>query len=186
MKAESKARVGKSIAREIALIGLSVAIITVCAWTTLPVLTVPFTLQTLGVALIGGVLGWKRSLAAVSVYILLGLVGVPVFSGFNAGVGALFGPTGGYIFGFFFLALAPALFKLIPVRNKWGRAGVFYAGSAIGMAVCYLFGSLWFSYLTECALAHAFVVCVVPYLLPDAVKFVVSSLLAVRLEKFVK
>lgn len=184
--ARRRGSAGKSVAREIALVGLAVAIITVCAWTTLPVLTVPFTLQTLGVALIGGVLGWKRGLASVAVYILLGLIGVPVFAGFKAGVGALLNVTGGYIIGFFFLALVPALFKFIPVQNKWGRAGVFYAGAAVGMAICYLFGTVWFVYLAKCTFYHALAVCVLPYLLPDAVKFVVSSLLTVRLEKVVK
>ncbi len=180
------ARRGALAAREIAYIALGVALITVCAWLSVPLGPVPFTLQTLAVALVGALLGWKRALAATATYILMGLAGVPVFSEFRAGAAALFGPTGGYIFGFLFLALAPALCKLAPVKNKWKRAALFYAGMVVGLAVCYCFGTVWFMKMYGCTFVYALTVCVVPYLLPDAAKFVIATILAVRLEKYVK
>ncbi len=100
-KAKSR-RVGRSIARELAQIALTVALIAVCAWTTVPVFFIPFTLQTFAVAFAGALLGWKRGTIAVGVYILMGLIGIPVFSGFKAGAAALFGSTGGFFFWFFF------------------------------------------------------------------------------------
>lgn len=182
---KERANRGRLAAREIAYIALGAALITVCAWISVPLGSIPFTLQTLAVALIGALFGWKRSLAAVAAYILMGLIGIPVFSGFRAGA-ALFGATGGYIFGFFFLALVPALFKLLPVKNKWARAGIFYGAMALGMAVCYFFGTVWFVLVYECSVGYALTMCVVPYLIPDLIKFVVASVLAVRLEKYVK
>lgn len=176
----------RSAAREIAYIALGVALITVCAWISFPVMQIPVTLQTLAVALIGGLMGVRRSLAAVAVYLLTGIVGIPVFSNFQAGVAALVGATGGYLIGFIFLVLAPAAFKHIPVKNKWGRAGIFYGANVLGMAVCYLFGTLWFALVYQCTVSYALAVCVVPFLLPDAVKLAVAAVLSVRLERYVK
>lgn len=178
--------VRRSVAREIAYIALSVSLITVCAWISVPVSAIPVTLQTFAVALIGALMGWKRALAAVASYLVMGLIGIPVFAGFKAGVATLMGATGGYIFGFAFLALFPALFKMLPVKNKWGRAAMFYGASVLGMAVCYLFGTAWFVLMYQCTFVYALGVCVVPYLIPDAVKFVFSSTVAVRVEKYVK
>ena len=181
-----KSGIRRSVAREIAYIALSVSLITVCAWISFPAMQVPITLQTLAVALIGALMGWKRGLAAIFVYILMGLIGIPVFSRFNSGVGALFGPTGGYIFGFLFLALVPALCKYIPLKNKWGRAGIFFAASVVGETLCYLFGTVWFILMYHCTLEYALATCVVPFIVPDLVKFVVAAALAARLEKYVK
>ena len=173
----------RSATREIAYIGLAVAVIAVCAWISLPVGPIPFTLQTLSVALVGALLGWKRGTAAVAVYILMGLVGVPVFAGFKSGIPALFGPTGGYIFGFLFAALLPALFKLLPVKKVWARMALFYLGSILGLAVCYFFGTVWFVLMYDCTVGYALVLCVTPYILPDLVKLAVAAFLAARLEK---
>ena len=175
----------KSVAREIAYIGVAVALITVCAWISVPVFSIPFTLQTFAVALVGGLLGWKRGTAAILVYILMGLIGIPVFSGFKAGVPALFGATGGYIFGFLFLCLLPALAKLIPAYNGAARTMVFYCFSILGCAVLYFFGTVWLILMTRCAVGYALGVCVVPFIIPDAVKLALSALVTVRLDRHI-
>ena len=188
MKRESVdvVRARKSLAREIAYIGLAVALITVCAWISVPVFSVPFTLQTFAVALVGGLLGWKRALPAVFVYILMGLVGIPVFAGFKAGIPALFGATGGYIFGFLFLSLLPALAKLLPAKNAAARTVIFYCFNILGCAVLYFFGTLWLVLMTRCAVGYALGICVVPFIVPDAVKLAFSAIITVRLEKHIK
>ena len=91
-------------ASDIAFIALSAALMAVCSWISIPA-AVPFTLQTFAVFLTTGLLGGRRSTIAVMLYIFLGAVGLPVFSGFSGGIGHLIGPTGGYIFGFSFTAL---------------------------------------------------------------------------------
>ena len=183
---ESKSKKYKSAAREIAFISLSVALITVCAWISIPIGQVPITLQTLAVALVGGLLGWKRGCAAVFVYILMGLIGIPVFSGFMGGPAKLFGVTGGYIFGFLFLALIPALAKLLPVKNSWLRLAIFFVSMIVGEAACYFFGTVWFVLMYKCTVGYALAMCVVPFIVPDLVKFAVAAFLAVRLEKYIK
>ena len=92
----------KTKTKEIILISLSAALICICSWIQVPS-AVPFTLQTFAVFLVSAVLGAKKGVAATLVYILLGAVGLPVFSGFQGGVGVLLGATGGYVFGFVFI-----------------------------------------------------------------------------------
>ncbi len=184
-KAKSR-RVGRSIARELAQIALTVALIAVCAWTTVPVFFIPFTLQTFAVAFAGALLGWKRGTIAVGVYILMGLIGIPVFSGFKAGAAALFGSTGGYIFGFLFMTVITGLFKLVPVKNKWGRTAIYFGAMVLGLTACYLFGTVWFMLMYQCTLAYALNACVTPFLIPDFLKLAIASVLCVRIEKYIK
>ena len=93
---------GKIKTLNLVYIALFAVLIVICSWISIPTL-VPFTLQTFAIYLTVLLLGWKRGLGAILVYILLGIVGVPVFSGFKAGLGVVAGPTGGYIIGFIFL-----------------------------------------------------------------------------------
>lgn len=177
-------------AKNLAFIALGVALVTVCAWICLPIGEVPFTLQTFAVAAVGGLLGVKRGTAAVVVYVLMGIIGIPVFAGFKAGAVALLGATGGYILGFFFAALLPALAKHIPVQNKLGRTGVFYVFMLTGLAVCYAFGTAWFLIVYNrgaadpMGLSAALMLCVVPYIAPDLIKLALAAVLTVRLEKY--
>lgn len=186
MKPFSVAKRSRSLSKSLTYTALAVALIAVCAWISVPVGPIPVTLQTFAVCFVGAILGWKRGLAAVAVYILMGLLGIPVFAGFKAGTAALFGPTGGYIFGFFFAVLAPALAKLLPVKRTALRGVVFYLSMLLGLAVCYLFGTVWFVLMYRCTYAYAFSVCVLPYLLPDAGKLFVAALLALRLERYIR
>ena len=182
---ESKSKKYKSAAREIAYIALSVALITVCAWISIPIAQIPVTLQTLAVALVGGLLGWKRGTASVFVYILMGLIGIPVFAGFRA-TEALFSATGGYIFGFLFTALIPGLFKIIPLKRSWARTGMLYAAMILGIAVLYFFGTVWFIFIFKCSVGYALAMCVVPYIVPDLVKTAIAAVLSVRLERYIR
>ena len=96
--------------KEMAYIALLVVVIAVCSWISIPSV-VPFTMQTFGVFCAVGLLGGFRGTVAVLIYILMGLIGLPVFFNFNGGVGYLMGPTGGYIVGFLFTALVYWLFE---------------------------------------------------------------------------
>ena len=81
-----------------AYIALSAALISLCAWLSVPA-PIPFTMQTFAVFAVAGTLGARRSALALGTYILLGALGLPVFAGFQGGAGALLGATGGYILG---------------------------------------------------------------------------------------
>lgn len=143
------------------LTSLFAALITVCAWIAVPIPPVGFTLQTLGVLLALGILGGRRGTWAIGLYLLLGLVGLPVFSGFRGGAAALLGPTGGFLWGFLVMALC---YRLLEGFGK-------LPAMAAGQLVCYGCGCLWYTvYAPGTSLWAAAAVCVVPYLLGDAVK----------------
>lgn len=172
---------------DIVYIGVFAAVIAVCSWIQIPIGAVPFTLQTLGVCLAAGLLGLKRGTACVAVYILIGLVGVPVFSNFGAGLGVLFGITGGYIVGFIFTALIVGGGLKLFGKKLW----VYMASMILGVAVCYAFGTAWFMIYSANAdspvtLAGALSACVIPFIIPDLVKIALAVLLCSRLSKVIK
>ena len=108
--------------RSVAFVGLTIAIIAVSAWVVVPIGPIPFTLQMFAITFAIVVLSPKEAIAAITGYLLLGAVGVPVFSGMRGGIGVLAGPTGGFLWGYLFGVAAAVLF-LYAVRTKLGVAG---------------------------------------------------------------
>jgi biotin transport system substrate-specific component len=171
--------------RDMALIALFAALIAICAWISIPA-PVPFTLQTMAVFLAVGLLGGKRGSIAVAVYIMLGAVGLPVFSGFNGGIGALLGPTGGYIIGFLACALVMWGFLRIFGSGTW----FMIAAMVLGLLVCYALGTVWFMVVytrTKGAITLTGVLssCVFPFIIPDLAKGALALALTGRLKKLV-
>lgn len=169
---------------DLAYMGLFAALMGVCAWISVPMPAplVPFTLQTFGVFAAVTTLGGRRGTFAVGAYLLLGLVGLPVFTGFRGGPGALLGTTGGYILGFL---LCAAVYWL---ATAWlGESlPVVFAGCIAGLAVCYAFGTAWFLALYTrttgpMGLGAALGMCVVPYVVPDLVKLALAVAVSRRL-----
>lgn len=171
--------------KDLALCALFAALIAVCAWISIPA-TVPFTLQTFAIFAALGLLGGKRGTVAVAVYLLLGAVGVPVFAGFQGGIGALLGTTGGYLLGFLLTALI-----VWGMEARFGsKTGVFLLSAVLGMLVCYAFGTAWYLVVyarTKGAISPATALgwCVVPFLIPDAVKIALAVLLRGRLKRHI-
>ena len=175
--------------RDIILVGVFAALIAVCSWISIPG-PVPFTLQTfLAVALLGG----KRGILCVLVYLLLGLIGVPVFAGFGAGPGKLLGLTGGYLLGF--LPCAGVMWAMEGVvngkaaKNRIVRALLLALSMLAGLLVCYAFGTAWFVQVyakTKGAItvAGALSMCVFPFLPFDLLKIALAVVLTDRLRRF--
>lgn len=164
--------------RDVAYIGMFAALMAICSWISIPT-TVPFTLQTMGVFTAVGLLGGKRGTTAVLVYILMGAIGLPVFSGFTGGMGILFGSTGGYIIGF--LASALVMWAMEAVFGRSNR--VLFLSMVLGLLVCYTFGTLWFLQVytrTKGAVTLATVLgwCVVPFIVPDLIKISIAMALS--------
>ena len=152
------------------------ALLAVCAWIHIPLGDVAVTLQTFGVALALLLLGGKWGSLTVGIYLLLGAVGLPVFSGFRGGIGALAGVTGGFLWGFLFGALV-----------FWALEGLGKLPAlAAGLLVCYGCGCGWFYLYSGGGLGLILLRCVVPFLLPDAVKLWLAFTLAGRLKKVIK
>ena len=150
------------------------AVIAVCAWLSIPLGEHAVSLQTFAVLLTLGCLGGKAGCAAIGVYLLLGAVGIPVFTGFRGGFGMLLGPSGGYLWGFLLMGLVYWLLESrLPV----------WAAMVLAMMSCYLCATFWYGLLyTPNALGQAFLICVLPYLLPDSIKLFFALTLAKRLK----
>lgn len=149
------------------------AITCIMAPMSIPVGSVPISFTNLVIYLSLYLVGWKLSVLSVSIYILIGLIGLPVFSGFTGGVGKLVGPTGGYIVGFIPMAILAGL-----VIEKCSKRTVQFLGLVLGTALCYILGTVWYCYETEAALGAALGMCVLPFVPVDLIKIVMVMLMA--------
>ncbi len=171
---------------------LAVAIMIMCSWLSLLVGGIPFTLQTLGVCLVAGLLGAKRGTIAIGAYIALGAAGVPVFAGFSGGVTKLLSPTGGYIIGFLFGAPIIGWTADKFAENRSGKGVVALAvGMLMGLLVCYAFGVIWFVFESTptnvlAGVWSGLLFGVMPYLPFDFVKIALAIFMVYRLKKFIK
>ncbi len=167
-------------ARALTEIALGAALMVICTLISVPA-AVPFTLQTFGVFAILVILGARRGTLAVALYLLLGLAGLPVFSGSRGGPGALFGPTGGYMLGFLLTGLCYFLYERFGAERPVAQT----ASLAMGLLLCYIFGTAWFIrvYTREITLSGALALCVWPFILPDLAKLAVALLVGRRVRK---
>lgn len=134
--------------------------------------TVPVTLQVLAVLLAGGLLGPVWGFAALGLYVLLGAVGLPVFAGFNSGLGVLLGPTGGYLWSYPFAALAVGL--IAPPHRRPGMS-LTVSGMLLGLLIIYAGGAGWAILLGGKAVADVMKVWVLPFVPFDLVKLVIAA-----------
>lgn len=183
-KNNEKANSPKSVL-DIVYIALFSAFISVCSIISIPIGSVPITFQILGICLAVGFLGLSKGTISVLIYILLGLIGIPVFSGGTSGFAKLVSPTGGYIVGFIFTAMIIGL----SIKFFGRRLLVLIISMIIGVLACYAFGTAWFIILynnsgNNINLANALSLCVLPYLPFDAIKIAASATLVNRLHKF--
>lgn len=140
---------------------------------------VPLSLATLAVYLAGALLGKIRGTLAAVIYILIGLAGMPVFSGFTGGIAQLAGVTGGYIIGYIPCALLTGLFADIFGGKAWAVA----AGASLGTLALYAFGTAWFILFTGSELPAALLGCVAPFLAGDVIKIAAATAAAVPLRR---
>ena len=129
---------------------------------------VPLTLGSFAAVLIGLLLGVREGTASVALYLALGALGLPVFSGARGGAGHLFGPTGGFLIGFLLLTLFSGLFR----EKKWRFLGVI-----AGEVLLYLVGTAWFMVSAKADFTRALLACCLPFLPGDAVKCLLALLI---------
>jgi biotin transport system substrate-specific component len=144
--------------RELTYAALFTALIAGGAFVTIPIGTVPFTLQVLFVLLAGMLLGPRLAMLSVLAYLALGLV-APVYAGGTSGLGVLLGPTGGYLWGFVLAALATG------AVSAHGRASLarFIAAGLLGVAPIYALGAVWLAVQLHIAIGAAFATGVAPF-----------------------
>ena len=168
-----------TVTRSLVLAALMAALTAVCSQIQIPLPMVPINLALFAVHLAGALLGAKWGALSMAAYALLGAAGVPVFAGFTSGPAVLFGKTGGYILGYILCALVVGLLSR---RLGFTMKGLCLS-MLVGVAVCYIFGTIWFMVVTGMNLVTSLTYCVIPFLPGDAVKIVLAALLALRLRK---
>jgi len=169
----------KSQINFIAQVSIYTALMCIFAQISIPTPPIPFTLSLLVIFIISIVLPLKISLVSVSLYIILGALGLPVFAMFRGGVSVLAGPTGGYIFAYPLMVLIIGLFSQI----KKFRYLFNFVGMFIALVVCYLLGSLWFSFVMMVSLKEALILCVVPFIWFDIIKIILAGLVSPLIKK---
>lgn len=167
--------------RQIALVGLMTAVICILGpiAVPLPFSPVPVSLTNLAIFLSLFVLGMKKGTISYVIYLLLGLVGLPVFSAFTGGPGKLLGPTGGYLIGFLFMAVISGIFI-----DKWTNSIVVcVTGMILGSTVCYLFGTVWLSFQGHMSFSAALAAGVLPFLPGDVAKMLIAAIAGRQIRK---
>lgn len=160
--------------RYLAVAGLLVALLASAAWITLPIGTVPVTLQVFVVVLVALLLPTEWAAATIGVYLLLGTIGAPVFAGGRAGLGVLFGPTGGYLLGFLAGATLGAVCRHALTRLGAKDVIADSAAALVTVLVIYALGWVQLAFVTGSDLATSFAIGVVPFVLIDAAKAAVA------------
>ncbi len=161
--------------------GVFAALLAVIAPLSIPLPgLVPISLATFVIYLTSAILGWKRSLVGVGVYIMIGIVGLPVFSGYNAGFGVIVGPTGGYVIGYLFIAFATGF-----VSDKMS-AKFSFIGMIVGTLITYIIGTLWYSYVVGLSFFIALSSAVLPFVVVDCIKIAVATGICVPIKRRLK
>ncbi len=159
--------------RTIAYSAAFIALIALGSWVSLPFFPVPLTLQTLFVLLAGAVMR-RYAVIPVTLYIMLGALGLPVFHNGIAGIGILLGPTGGYLIGFMPAALIVGL--AYEAKGEW----VHVIGLALATLIIYAFGISWLLYSTGMGIVAAVAIGMLPFILGDVAKASAAYLIAKR------
>ena len=172
----------KLTVKDMAYCAIGAALLSVSAWISIPMPQVSFTMQSFAVFFILGLLGGRRGTISIGIYLFLGFVGLPVFSGFRGGVGVILGVTGGYIWGFLLAGLL--YWAVTSLLGK--RLHIRLIAMILGMAVCYSCGTAWYHHAYGGSFGPVLATCVVPYLLPDGVKIGLALSLSQRLNRFIQ
>lgn len=166
--------------QEICSIALFTAVIAIMAQISIPMpLGVPMTMQTFAITLASVVLGSKKGFFASLIYVLIGMIGVPVFAGFTGGIQYLVGPTGGFLISFpimaYIIGLGVDKFKDIK--------GGFTLCIIVGTIVNYIIGVAMFCLLTGSTVAVGFTACVLPFIPTAIIKAIVAAILGLQIRK---
>ena len=180
---DNKKKLKEFSIKELVSISFFAVVIVICSMICIPG-PVPLTFQTFAIFCTFGILGGRKGVWAVLVYILLGLTGLPVFSGFRGGVGALFGATGGYIFGF---VLSAAVYGIVIKLLGKSTIPAMIAAMTASHILCYVTGTLWYICIHagggDAGLVNALRYCVLPFILTDIIKIVMAAVTTDRVTK---
>lgn len=180
---ENRKTTAKPDTRTITLIGAMTAVICIMGPLSfaLPVSPVPISLGTLAIYFAVYVLGMKKGTISCCIYLLIGFVGLPVFTAFSGGPAKLLGPTGGYLIGYIFMALVCGF-----VVDRTDNILWCFLGMIAATAVLYLFGTLWIIHQTGMTLTAALSACALPFIPGDLAKIVIVLIAGPQIKKRLK
>jgi biotin transport system substrate-specific component len=171
--------INKMSTRQLALIGVMSAVTCVLGPLSLPIGLVPISFTNLAIYIAVYALGKKRGTISYIVYLLIGLVGLPVFSGFSGGFAKLAGPTGGYLIGFIFMAFISGIF----IDKFSNKIYMCFLGMILGTIATYLFGTAWLAYVAKMPFTKALYAGVIPFIPGDLVKMIIASIIGPQIRK---
>ena len=167
--------------QQIAMIAVMTAVTCVLAPLSVPIGPVPISLTNLVIYFSLFILGTKKGTISYLIYLLLGLVGLPVFCGFTGGPAKLAGPTGGYIIGFIVMAVIAGL-----VIDNCHKPLIQLVGMIAGTIVCYLFGTVWFCIVADSTFKAALGICVIPFIPADLIKMIIAMIIGPMIKKRIR
>lgn len=172
--------------KDMVFIALFAVLIAVCSWISIPSV-IPFTMQTFGVFFALNFLGGKKGTLCVLIYLLMGIIGLPVFSNGTSGIGVIVGTTGGYMIGWIFSGLVMWLFETLIGRKIWAQI----VSMLVGLLICYATGTAWFMVVYAhtagaVGLWVALCWCVFPFVIPDLLKLALVLWFTQRLNKITR
>ena len=168
--------------KNITVAAVMTAFISVCSMLSINISGIAYSLALFGVVLSGLVLSPAYAFAANATYLLIGLVGIPVFANFNSGLSAIIGQSGGFILSY------PVVALVISVLIK--RFGFNYIKSVlisfVALVVCYLFGTVWYMYIYRIGIVESLIICVVPFVIVDIIKILICCYAANIIRRQIK
>lgn len=173
---------GKLSIKEMTLVGMCAALMGIFSQLSIPMpfTAVPLTLQTFGAVVIAVILEHKLGTLSMIIWTLIGAIGIPVFAGFSAGMGAILGPTGGYIIGFIFMAF------IIGYGASKKNKMVLFIATYIGQAVQYALGVVQMKIVLELGWHEALVAGVYPFVVKDLIVVTIAVFAALAVKKILK
>lgn len=163
------------------------AILCIFSVIAIPIGTIPLTLGLFGVIVVGCLSDAKLSFTSVLIYILLGITGLPVFSGMRAGVTVVTGPTGGFIISYILVAPAAGFFFNHANKSSAHRYILYITGALFCLLVCYTIAVIHFMFVMKCNLTQAIFECVLPFIIFDLLKtlsaFYISQSIITRIKQ---
>lgn len=169
----------KFTAKDMTETAVMAAVLCVLGPFSVPLGPVPLSLAPLCILLAVYILGAARGTAACLIYLIMGAVGLPVFSGFSGGLARIAGPTGGYLIGYIFLALIAGWF----IGHFREKIWLQFLGMCLGMAVLYAFGTVWLAHVTGMSFTEALAAGVLPFIAGDLIKIALSIALGRAVRK---
>lgn len=169
--------------KNLAVMGLMTALICVLSPIMIPMPGgVGFTLGLFVILLVTYLMGTPKSLICYGVYLAIGAIGLPVFAGFMGGLSRITGPTGGYLIGYIAVIIIAGIFNHFGQNKIW----MFIIGSALGIVICYLLGSIWFMNITSVEWKEAVLLCIIPYIPFDIIKIIAVCIIGPGIKKHIK